>query len=226
MFNFSFKFLGVPQKTITKEKLFSFINEKQEEVVIAKRINFATFHSHALYRSPNKKHIGTFKVPFKDTIEAIIKRKFGATLFDSQFDNKCYWNINSEEEYAKFEEFVNEYKDIVFLRDHLDLSLALSMNFIDEETRTYIGELEYQAKFNNNKDAKAELTDVCNEWIDKFPFLKEADCICAMPGSSAATESLPHRIVSNLEGFDFEDISDSVSWTSKTRSVKDAESAE
>ena len=32
--------------------------------------------------------------------------------------------------------------------------------------------------------------------------------------------------MSNLEGFDFEDISDLVTWTSKKRSVKDAESAE
>jgi hypoxanthine-guanine phosphoribosyltransferase len=99
------------------------------------------------------------------------------------------------------------------------------MNF-DSDVHTPIGELKYQAKFNDNEEAEAELTGICKEWIEKSPFLKEADYICAMPGSSPATESLPHRIVSNLEGFDFEDISDSVIWTSKIRNVKDAATAE
>lgn len=219
-FNLSFILSGVPQKSITIEKLVNFIGDNA-----TKRINFAGSHAHALYRSPKSKHVGTIKMPFKDTIEPILKKKFNATLFKSQYDDKYYWNIKSEEEYASFETFVNEYKDIVFLRDHLDLSLALSMNLEGDE-HTPIGDLEIQAKYHNDKEAEAELIEICNEWLEKLPFLKEAAYICAMPGSSPASESLPHRIVTGLEGFEFEDISDSVNWTSKKRSVKDAESAE
>lgn len=120
---------------------------------------------------------------------------------------------------------MKEYNDIVFLRDHLDLSLALSMNYNGEE-RTPIGELEYQAKFNDNKEAEKELIGVCNEWIEKLPFLKDADYICAMPSSTPTKKSLPHRIVAGLANLEFDDISDSISWISKNRSIKDAKSAE
>ena len=217
MFNFNFMLSGLPQKTITREKLIEFVGDNA-----TKRINFAGSHAHALKK--NEGGIGgLINLPFKDTIEPILKDKLGTDLFNSKYG--VWRGIKTDEEYARFEAFVHEYKDIVFLRDNLDLSLALSMNF-DGDEHTPIGELEVQAKYHNNKEAEAELIGVCNEWIDKLPFLKEADYICAMPGSLAATESLPHRIVSNLEGFDFEDISDLVTWTSKKRSVKDAESAE
>jgi len=217
-FNLNFILSGVPQKTITRDKLIEFVDDNS-----TKRINFAGTHAHALKKNEEGEG-GVFNLPFRDTIDPILKEELNTHIFNTKYG---VWRpIKTDAEYACFEEFVSKYKDIVFLRDHLDLSLALSMNFIEEETRTYIGELEYQAKFNNNKEAEAELTDVCNEWIDKFPFLKEADYICAMPGSSPATESLPHRIVSNLDGFKFQDISDSVIWTSKTRSVKDATTAE
>jgi hypoxanthine-guanine phosphoribosyltransferase len=217
MFNFTPEPPVIPKK-ITRDKLIEFIGDHA-----TKRINFAGSHAHALKKN-EKGEGGKITLPFNDTIGSIIHDVTGKDLFSSQYGG--YWRgIYSDEEYASFEEFVNEYKDIVFLRDHLDLSLALSMNFEGDE-HTHIGELEVQAKFHHNKKAEAELTGVCNKWIKKLPFLKEADYICAMPGSSAATESLPHRIVSHLEGFDFEDISDSASWTSKTRSVKDAESAE
>ena len=219
MFNFSFILSGIPQKTITREKLLEFIGDNT-----TKRINFAGSHVHALKKN-EKGEGGKIKLPFNDTIGPIIHEKVGKDLFSSQYGG--FWRgLNSKEEYESFEEFVNEYKDIVFLRDHLDLSLALSMNFNEEDERTDIGELEYQAKFKNNEEAEAELTGICNEWIEKFPFMKESDYICAMPSSNGATESLPHRIVTGLEGFEFLDISDSVSWTAKTRSVKDAATAE
>jgi hypothetical protein len=219
MSNFRFTLSDIPQKTITTEKLIAFIGDHA-----TKRIHFAGIHVHALKKKEDGEE-GKISLPFNDTIGPIIHEKTGQELFVSKFGG--YWRgLYSKEEYENFEAFVQEYKDIVFLRDNLDLSLALSMNFIEEEIRTEIGELEYQAKFNNNKDAETDLIKICNKWIGKLPFLKEADYICAMPSSSPATESLPHRIVNSLEGFNFKNISDSVFWTSKTRSIKDAESAE
>jgi predicted amidophosphoribosyltransferase len=208
---------GVPQKRIDLGKLQEFVKDKN-----TKRINFAGTHGNALKKNDVDEG-GVINLPFRESIEPFLKNWMRTYLFNTKFG---VWRpIKTDVEFAKFEAFVNEYKDIVFLRDHLDLSLALSMNFIGEE-RTEIGELEYQAKFNDNEEAEAELIEICNEWLEKLPFLKEADYICAMPASSSASECLPHRILNGLEGFDFEDISDSVNWTSKKRSVKDAESAE
>lgn len=218
MFNLSFILSGVPQKLITIEKLFDFIGDNA-----TKRINFAGSHAHALKKN-EKGEGGKIKLPFNDTIGPFIHNITGKNLFESQYGG--YWRgLYTQEEFENFETFVNEYKDIVFLRDHLDLSLALSMNLEGDE-HTPIGDLEIQAKYHNDKEAEAELIEICNEWLEKLPFLKEAAYICAMPGSSPASESLPHRIVTGLEGFEFEDISDSVRWTSKKRSVKDAKSAE
>ncbi len=218
LFNFGFTLSGVPQKAITRVKLVEFISDEA-----TKRVNFATSHSHALRRN-EEGNGGKIVLPFRDTIEPILRNKLGKDLFSSQYGG--FWRgIYSDEEYTSFEDFVKEYNQIVFLRDNLDISLALSMNYNGDE-RTPIGELEYQAKFNNNEEAEEELIEVCNEWIEKLPFLKEADYICAMPSSDPEEGSLPHRIVASLEAFDFEDISDSITWTSKTRSIKDARSPE
>ena len=215
---FNFRFLNVPQKRITREKIVTFIQDKE-----TKRINFESSHSHALFRRDGQ-YVGTIKLPFTDTIGTIIHNKFSATLFESKFEeHKYYWSIKTEDEYSLFEEFVNEYKDIVFLRDHLDLSLALSMNYEGDE-RTEIGELEYQAKFHNDEEAESTLIEECEDWLNKLPYYKDVDYICAMPSSNPAEESLPHRIVTSLD--DYEDISENVTWTSKTRSIKDAENAE
>lgn len=214
--NFRFMLLVVPQKIITRDKLVEFINDEG-----TKRINFASSHSNALKRGKDGKG-GKIVLPFKDTIEPILKNRYGKDLFNSQYGG-VWLGLNSEVEFENFEKFVQEYKEIVFLRDNLDLSLALSMNF-DGDERTPIGEFEYQAKFNHFEKAEKELIKVCNEWIEKLPFLKKSEYICAMPSSDPEERSLPRRIVSSLEGFKFADISDSVIWTSKTRSSKNAES--
>ena len=217
MFNLNFILSGVPQKKITRDKIIEFISDEK-----TKRINFATIHSQALKKKESGLG-GVINLPFRDTIEPILKNNLDADLFSTKYDS-VWRGINSDEEYARFDEFVDEYNEIVFLRDNLDLSLALSMNY-DGDERTAIGELEYQAKFNDNKESEEHLTEICNEWIDKLPLIKNSDYICAMPSSDDAERGLPNRIVANLKGFDFEDISDKVKWTSKTRSNKDAKSS-
>lgn len=77
-----------------------------------------------------------------------MKKKLGSSnfaLFLSKTTGKPFRMVFNEKEYEDILAFMGKYKDIVFLRDCLDLSLSLSMNRIDENTRTEIGELEYQA---------------------------------------------------------------------------------
>lgn len=216
MFNLNFILSGVPQKKITRDKIVKFLSDEK-----TKRINFATSHSQALKKKEGDVG-GVINLPFRDTIEPILKNNLDADLFSTKYDS-VWRGINSDEEYSRFEEFIKEYNEIVFLRDNLDLSFTLSMNY-DGDERTAIGELEFQAKFNGNEEAEEQLTKICNEWIDKLPFLKNSDYICAMPSSNYAVTGLPNRIVANLKGFDFKDISDKVKWTSKTSSNKDAKS--
>ena len=210
-------FMGVPQKEITIENIREFMVDEA-----TKRINFASSHVNALRRTEQEQG-GKITLPFADTIQPIMEKKLGADkrLFSSKFGG-IWRGIVTDEEYSSFEEFISKYNNIVFLRDNLDLSIALSMNYEGDE-RTEIGELEYQAKFNNDEDTESQLVDICKEWIDELPYYKHADYICAMPSSNPDEESLPERIVNSLTDFDFTDISEKVLWHSKTRSIKDAE---
>lgn len=212
-------FMGIPQKEITIENIRAFMTDEA-----TKRINFASSHANALKRT-GEKEVGKITLPFEDSINPILKATTGYILFKSKFDEKFYRIIKTEDDYIKIEQFVSLYKDIVFLRDNLDLSVSLSMNY-DDNGRTEIGELEYQAKFCNNKPAEEELMRKCNEWIHELPFYKHADFICAMPSSNPDEEDLPKRIVNSLIDYSFTDISKKVFWRSKTRSIKNAKTVE
>src|SRR5690606_34404073 len=135
-----------------------------------------------------------------------------------------YRQIFNESEFEKFKKFTDTYREIVFLRDLLDLSLALSMNFGDDGNHTEIGELEKLAKYEKDKEAELRLMDKCKQWLTTLPYYKNADYICAMPCSNRRQKSLPRRIVDEMEGF--ENISDNVYWRSKTNSLKNAETVE
>lgn len=213
-------FLGLPQKEITEKSIHDFMNDND-----TKRIHFASSHAKALRKVENRKG-GKIVLPFSDTINAIIQSEMGSdvALFQSKYGG-VWRDIKTEKEYLDFEKFIREYNDIVFLRDNLDLSIALSMNF-DENKHTEIGELEYQAKFNNNTEAQYKLINIIKEWIEKLPFYKYADYICAMPSSKPGKKSLPENIVASLSSFDFVDISEKIAWSSKKRSIKEAKSIE
>ena len=216
--NIDFRFLEIPTKSCTRDDLITFMAGDE----IAKRINFATTHHNSLRKTEQEG--GLITLPFVDSIEPILKNKLGndKKLFVSKYGG-VWRGIHSNEEYSRFEEFIKEYNQIVFLRDNLELSLALSMNIVDEE-RTETGELEYLAKFQNDDAAKDDLVKICKEWLKKLPFYQYADYICAVPSSK--DDSLPKRIVANIGKFDFENISDKVYWKSKTRSIKNAESTD
>lgn len=219
-FNFSaLAFLDVPEKDITSDGIRLVI-----EGGGTRRISFATTHSTALKKASGDRP-GKILLPFNETIVPFIRAELGndIVIFPSKFGG--YWRaIDTQEEYDKFDAFVRKYHDVVFLRDELDLSLALSMNFEDgDEGHTEIGDLEYRAKFLNDSEAESKLVDRCSEWIQSMPYYRFADYICAVPGENGVI-NLPQRIVSRFDSFGFEDISGHVYWSNKTRKIKDADS--
>ncbi len=215
---FNFKnllFIGVPQKAITLEDIKKIVSSNS-----TKRINFSSSHAGAL-----KKYNGQWKItlPFKESIQPIIKKEIGNDIDLFVSDYGGVWRSITNEEYNKWHEFITRYKNIVFLRDCLDISLSLSMNIIENESRTEIGELEYQSKYNSNNDAEEQLVSLCEEWINKLPYYKDADLICAVP--SKTPDNLPQRIADKLNITPI-NISNTISWTSKTKDVKNAEKVE
>lgn len=215
-FNFkNLSFMDVPQKAITFEDIKEIVSSNS-----TKRINFSSSHAGAL-----KKYKDHWKIilPFTESIQSIIKKEIGndIDLFVSEYGG--VWRSITNDEYNYWHDFISRYKNIVFLRDCLDISLSLSMNIIENESRTEIGELEYQSKYNSNNDAEEQLVSLCEEWINKLPYYKDADLICAVP--SKTPDNLPQRIANRLN-ITATNISKTISWASKTKDVKNAENVE
>ena len=219
---FNLNFLNVPVKKTSLDDIKAFLNDNA-----TKRINFATSHVEALKPSSTKYEFGKIVLPFDETINPIMSSKLndgiGGYLFSSQYDG--YWRrFTSEKDKEDCKKFIDEYNQIVFLRDTLELSIALSMNMLDNDERTEIGELEYQAKYHDDKDAETKLTENIQQWLEELPYYYKANAICAMPCSDSLTPSLPRRITNNLKGF--ENLSSSVNWNNKNRKLKDLDTIE
>lgn len=219
------RFMGVPQRSVDLDAIRAFIEDGG-----TKRINFAYNHPTALKRVENQKCIGWLNLPFEDTIESILcgSLSLSKALFTSPKapNNRVYRRIDTEEEYKTFGSFIQKYKDLVFLRDTLDLSVALSMHESELGVRTALGEHEYQVKYQSeNRDTsvnKAALQTELQKRLEELPYFKLADYICAVPSSKPFMRDL----VAGLTGFSFEDISGRVSWQSKNGSLKDVETAD
>ncbi|MCY4779085.1 hypothetical protein ORI89_05450 [Sphingobacterium sp. UT-1RO-CII-1] len=216
-----FRYLFLQKKAPSIEEIETFLEDKA-----TKRIHFATTHSNAL-KPPKDTYHGTIQIPFTQTIEQIIVHKIGDEVNKYFFDSQKggYWRgFKSKNEYEKCESFIKEYNHIVFLRDTLDLSLALSMNMLDDDSRTEIGELEYQAKYKNNEASEREIVDLVKDWLNKLPYYDVADTICAMPCTNPTNPGLPRRIVDKIEKY--ENISAAIQWNNKNKSLKELGSIE
>lgn len=215
--DFTLKFLELPPpKAIDIDRIREFISDTS-----VKRIHFATTHSSALSPFPDGKWY--LKLPFKDSFEPIVKAKLqihGSVLFTK--DDK-YHRVIQKEEYEKFENLITEVKDIVFLRDCLDLSIALCLHETDPNSgeRTELGEHEYQLKYHPGSPeasvAFGAITYELQSRLETLPYFKYADYIMAVPSSHTFLK----EILQKLNGFGFTDISSQISWINKTRSLKE-----
>lgn len=223
MFGDAIRFMNVPQKAVDLDILRAFIDDENP-----KRINFASHHSNALRKSTTPAIVGRIVLPFDDTIESIARNCMGMDrfLFPSRFGNSFYRQIHNEAEYSQIASFIEQFRDLVFLRDTLDLSVALSMHETGPGVRTMLGEHEYQVKYRSDSDDAAEhlaaLTAVVQQRLAELPFFRLSDYVCAIPSS----KPFVRQIIASLVGFTFTDISSQISWDNKDGSLKNIETAE
>lgn len=213
------KFQGIPCHSINLDDIKVFMADDGN----ARRINFATTHCGALRKDPTGNPFAWLNLPFKQTVEPLMKKELGISglfLFLSKFSGKPYRRIDTEREYNDIKTVVDRFQNYVFLRDCLDLSIALSMN-MEDNTRTPIGELEYRVKYHAQEIGYAQdisaLTNILQLALDSLPYFKEVDYICVVPSS----HNFMQDIVKGLSGFKFKNISDKISWN-KTIEVKNA----
>ena len=177
----------------------------------ARRICFKTTHKNSLKASKNPNYVGTFNVPFYNTIGPIFKDMTKLDLFPAkQFDN--WWrSIRSQNEFDEIEKFIHKVRPLVFLRDTLALSISIS-ELREESERTAIGELEYRAKYKNDDRSFEKLCKICVHSITNLPYYKETDVICAVPANKGES-NLPMKIANNIDSIlGIENITGSISW--------------
>lgn len=180
-FNFDMRFLNVPPKKITRESLIDFINDTSA----TKRLCFAMREqSMPLKEGYGKDVLKWFNLPFRDTIGPILEEMLGIHVCSRKDGIGCYYPCKKVEEVHALQQFVDKYRSVVFLRDKLDLSIALSMRELEVESgaRTYLGQLEYLVKYEDDVDRtgeKEELVKAFESILSDFPFFKYADYICA-----------------------------------------------
>lgn len=222
---FSWDFLDTMRsKSIDEGSIMEYINNEG-----AKRICFASTHNNALRMTEGKETVKAWlNLPFADTIEPIMKKIIGSdfSLCQKPNGNGFYYRVLDDDILNSIKGFMEHYKDIVFLRDNLDLSVALSMHEVEDNIRTPIGENEYQVKYNpNNKDTSAELSQLTEELgkrLNELPYYEDANFICAIPSSKPFVGD----IISSLDGWKEKDISNHLCWKSKGTGIKNIETAE
>lgn len=217
------RFMGVPQKEISLDSIREFIEDTD-----TKRICFAYSHKNALRKVVNQDIAGWLNLPFDVPFETIASYELGLdrVLFPPRSGSSYYRRIDTEQEFKKIEAFIRKYSDIVFLRDSLDLSVALSMHEFEPGVRTELGEHEYRLKYQSEKfgaeEDLAALTAVMQKRLEELPYFRCADAICIVPSRNPIMQS----IVAGLKGFDFSNISDKVSWENKEGSLKNVKTAD
>lgn len=202
------------QPRITKKKI--------DDIPTPKRVCFASYHKNSLKRvDSGGRWVGKFNIPFWETIGPIFEESTGISLSESQYGG--YWfSIQNEEDFEVIEDFVDSFRDIVFLRDRLALSIALAENLLESgEERTEIGELEYRAKYWSVQESIHRLANICIDTINSLPFYKDVDIFCAVPPSDNVTINLPCKIINCIsQSYEIEDITHNLKWEYPKASLK------
>lgn len=167
-----------------------------------RRICFQTTHAGQPKRS-NPPYVGTFNVPFFETVGRIFEADCGLELFGNRNFQGTYWrSIQQDDEFTKIEAWVQRQGTRVFLRDCLDLSLALGMNIAHgeggPEGHTRLGALEARAKTAPDESAITELVKDFAATICDLPGYKDAKLITAVPPRPGKTYDLPSILAARL----------------------------
>jgi len=182
------------QKTIKKEDV-----ERRRKDGGAHRIAFAYTHTDQPRRSAAP-HFGGFSVPFSETIKRLFEADTGLELPASRFGAGFWRSIKTEEEFKLIADWVKRQGTRIFLRDCLDLSVALDQNLIDNRSGKYtpLGELESRAKERPDQPAIQRLAKHYCTAIRDLPGYREATYIAAVPARPGKTYDLPTALAKRI----------------------------
>ncbi|MGO9317995.1 MAG: hypothetical protein ACLPXT_01410 [Terracidiphilus sp.] len=170
---------------------------------IPKRLDFIGCHQDSLTReavSERPDIIGKFVVPFVETIRPLFEKETGLDLFQSKFKDGMWRSVHDEAEFARIQEWILAQGTRKFLRNCLDLSIALDYNIANIENGQYteIGALEHRAKPVCDAEAVASLSKFCADTIQNLHYYRDTEFIVAVPTMSAKQYDLPSQVAARV----------------------------
>lgn len=193
-------------KEITKEVAFAEHNEKFRKTYYDDGIG----GREAVGLQIKEEDYQTFSCYVESSIK-IFESQTGLELDrESQYQGR--WRIFDEEEVAQIKDWMKNQGTLVFLRDCLCLSVALSIYFNKSREQTEVAKL-YNKGRNKDESSIHQLADMVEKQIRSLPYYKDADLICSVPAppdkgfdlstrvASIVGEKIDRRVVT--EGFVF-----------------------
>ena len=189
-----------------KKLLLSEITEQAvedcREAAGTHRVSFTATRANEPKRSSGR-YVGTFHIPGGNCVEKIFETDTGLQLWTDNFKPLVRWrSIRSEDEFIKIDAWARRQGRRVFLRDCLELSVALDIRSSwdgDQNTDyTPIGALEYRAKFTPDEEAiEALVGHFCAAIVD-LPFYRDALLIAAVPPRPGKSYDLPQTLAARI----------------------------
>lgn len=135
-----------------------------------------------------------FSAPFHDSIVPIFSGETGLHPISGN-GSSYHLYLKDEDDADLAEDWQVRRRDLVFLRDRLDLSIALDVNQTRPGEYTNIGRLEHDAKARLVPNAIAALAVRMARAVNELPGYRNANLICPVPPSPGKQFDLPTRLV-------------------------------
>jgi predicted amidophosphoribosyltransferase len=194
-----------------------------------RRVDFIRTRPGLPKRVSGPNYVGSFSLPFEKTVGPIFTAGTGLDLFPSKqaFEGHgpgVWRSIQTDDEFSQIQEWVSSQGSRVFLRDCLDLSLALDYNFVDVDgNRTVLGELEHNAKIGRDAKAIDVLSGLLSDAIQNLPFYASAPKLMAVPAAREKAYDLPSSLASRVSStLSKEDLTPHFSFHADKGQVKDS----
>lgn len=194
-----------------------------------RRISFAyTLTDQPKRKSGYKGSVGTFSVPFRASVGDIFERDTDLHLSDKAQLGGYSRYIESESEFAQIRDWVKRQGTRIFLRDCLDLSIALDQNRPKPGAEySTLGRLEHRAKRQGDSHAIRNLVTAYCEAIADLPLYRDCGIIAAVPAPPNKRLDLPTTLARRIaKDLGIEDITDRFSFSGPKQAIKEAAASE
>lgn len=182
---------------ITRERFESLRTDNRP-----RRICFQTIH--ADQPKPSKApYAGTFNVPFFETVGRVFKSQLGLDLFENKKIPGGFWrSLRNQDEFDRVSAWVKQQGSRVFIRDCLEMSIALGMNIVQSEVgpegHTHLGTLEARAKAAPDEAALTELATAFADTIQDLPGYRDVRMVAAVPPRRGKPYDLPSELAARV----------------------------